>query len=355
MANSQETKSWERSVAWALGNVDEALFAVGSVVLGMKHKTPYISDRAELDRLEQTASSTTALHDFFVEPPVPTPEIKPTKLSRTAWPGGVAAQDYQAFKLEYPSAIRTDYGSNNRVHAVYLQRVGQENGPVIIYLHGWMEFEPSLSLRLPLGWAGPLGLNVLALHLPFHFERAPQNTVSGELSITGNLPLAVTGLRQAVSDVRQALYWLKRADPGRPVGITGKSLGGLVGAVSLAAESDFQAGLLVVPATSTRASIWQSGHTRLIRRDLTTQGLDEEATARLLEIVRPGRYQPLIDPARILVLKARADRVCFPDDTDLFATQWRTRLIELPTGHLTATFDPRGRRAAQQHLRHYLL
>lgn len=342
----------ERSLEWALGGFDEAMFGLSTFFWQIKNQPPYLSDAEELARLYRSAPELLEPGQVFAPPPAPVVELEPVKLPRLAATPGDFARQYQAYRMQYPSATSTGYPENDRVQALYLERKGAEKAPCVIYLHGWMEFEPGLSLRLPLNWAGPLGMNILALHLPFHFERTPSGKISGELSVTGNLPLALKGLQQAVGDVRQALYWLRAR--GLKAGLIGKSLGGLVGAIALAAEPGFEAGVLAVPATSTRTSIWQSRYTRLVRRDLTRQGLDEEATARMLEIVRPGRYQPAIDPQRILVFKATADRVCFPSDTDRFTRQWGVKVIEVPTGHLTATFAPGTRRATQEHLRRFL-
>ncbi len=333
---------------WALGGFDDAMFSLSTFLWQLKGKPPYLSDAAELARLQQPVTLP-EVGGLFRSPPVPTVALTPMRLPISAQ---ASARRYRAFRLEYPSAVKTEYEANDLVRAVYLEQIEAESAPTLLYLHGWMEFETGLSLRLPLSWAEPLGLNIVALHLPFHFERTPPGTLSGELAVTGNLPLAIKGMQQAVSDVRQALYWLKQR--GLRVALAGKSLGGLVGAMALATEAGFEAGALVVPATSTRASIWRSRYTRLVRRDLTQQGLDEEATARLLEVVRPGRYQPVIEPERILVFKARADRVCFPTDTDQFAEQWGVQVIEVPTGHLTATLVPSMHRAAQTHLYRFM-
>lgn len=347
-------KSYEKSLEWLLGNVDEAFFAFSNYWIEKSGKPPYLSDQAELERLRELPWTPEKLDELFPQPH--TPEVRLTSRTKTALAlqAGPHIRQYDLFNLEFPSAIKTNYPSNDTVRGVYLQRTGHESAPVVIYLHGWMEFETGLALRLPLTWLAPLGYNILALHLPFHFERTPLGTISGELAITGNLPLAVKAMRQAVSDVRQSLAWLKEKQPDRPVGLIGKSLGGLVGAMVLATEPGLAAGVLAVPATGVKSSIWQSSYTSLLRRDLHRQGLDEEATARLLEIIRPGRYKPAIDPEKILVLRASADRVCYPEDTEAFAADWGTRSVTLPTGHLTATFHPRARWASQAHLHRYL-
>ncbi len=348
------SKNYERPLEWVLGNLDEAFFSFSNYWIEKSGKPPYLSDKSELERLNEEICPVETLEELFPRPPLPDLKMTPRNPRALAWQAGPHFGQYRVFNIEYASAVSTGYAQNDKVHGLYLERPGYEKAPVVVYLHGWMEFETGFALRLPLSWAGPLGLNILALHLPFHFERTPPGKLSGEMAITGNLPLAIKAMSQAVSDVRQAIGWLKMQQPDRPVGLVGKSLGGLVGAMVLATEPGLSAGVLAVPATGAKTSIWQSTYTTLLRRDLDRQGLDEAATARLLEVIRPGRYRPAIDARRILVLKANADRVCFPQETDAFTREWGTPTVSLPTGHLTATLHPRARQVSQEHLRRYL-
>ena len=352
--HSYKNKNYERPLEWALGNLDEAFFSFSSYLVEKSGKPPYLSDKDELDRLNEKLGPVEKLEELFPGPPYPNLKMTPRQPHTLLLQSGPQLRHYRVYNVEYPSAVATGFTRNDRVYGFYLERPAQETAPAVAYLHAWMEFEAGFSLRLPLTWAGPLGYNILALHLPFHFERTPPGKLSGELAMTGNLPLAVKAMGQAVSDVRQAINWLRTQQPERPIGLIGKSLGGLVGAMVLASEPNLDAGVLAVPATGAKSSIWQSTYTSLIRRDLDRQGLDEAATSRLLEVIRPGRYQPAIEARRILVLKANADRGCFPDDTDNFAREWGTPLVALPTGHLTATFHPRARQVAQAHLEQFL-
>ncbi|HEX2910316.1 MAG TPA: CocE/NonD family hydrolase [Chloroflexia bacterium] len=353
----ENLKPWHRSMQWALGNLDEAVFALSTFMLEIKKTPSYLSQPEELALLAESATISEAENELRAQPPLPEVYITPFSLPRLASAPGLIAKRYRTFRLQYSSAVDSGYPVNDTVWGYYLERNSSPETPVVIYLHGWMEFEHGMSLRLPLAWLANTPFNILALHLPFHFERTPPGTASGELSITGNLPLAIKGMRQAVSDVRQAVAWLKHRVPGaKPkVAILGKSLGGLISAMTLIAETKLEAGVLVVPATASRASIWQSRYTRLVRRDLLLQGLTEKTTARLLEALSPESFRPAIDPQRILVFKAAADRVCFPADTDRFVNQWGVPFVEVPTGHLTATFHPRARQLSQAHLQKFLL
>lgn len=347
-------KNYERPLEWALGNLDEAFFSFSNYWVEKSGKPPYLSDKHELERLQAQIGPVEDLAELFPRPPLPDLKMTTRNPLPLAVQAGPLLRHYRVYNVEYKSAVSTGFAANDRVHGLYLERPGAETAPVVVYLHGWMEFETGLGLRLPLSWVGPLGHNILALHLPFHFERTPPGKLSGEMAITGNLPLAIRAMTQAVSDVRQAIGWLKRQQPDRPVALIGKSLGGLVGAMALATEPEITAGVLAVPATGAKTSIWQSTYTNLVRRDLQQQGLDEAATARLLEVIRPGRYKPAIEARKILVLKANADRVCFPQETEAFTRDWGTPTVSLPTGHLTATFHPRARQVSQAHLRRYL-
>lgn len=348
MAISNRTTHWTKT---ALGNFDEAVFWLSNFILKINKTPAYVSDQAEFENLLQL-TSTFEPTMLFQKPTSPALTLQPAKLNKAALLFSPAVEHYKAYTFEYPSQITTGYPENDTVHGHYLERTDNPNAPAIVYLHGWREFDANLGLRLPLSWFGPLGYNILALHFPFHYERAPKGTASGQLSLTGNLPLTVKGVQQAISDTRQAIYWLKERHAS--VGLLGKSLGGLIGSTTLLVEDALDVAVLVVPATNSYTSIWKSTYTSIMRKDLAAQGLDEQKTYSLFEALRPANYPPAIDPQKILTIKAIGDRVCFPDDTDVFVKNWGTPVVEVPTGHLTVTLDHRVAEAVQQHFKKYL-
>src|SRR4051794_2338300 len=156
-------KNYERSLEWVLGNLDEAFFTFSTYWIERSGKPPYISDKAELERLRELPWTPDKPEELFPRPSLPDIKMSERSSRGLALQGGPLIRQYRLFNLEYPSAITTGYPSNDTVRGIFLERPGHEKAPVVIYLHGWMEFETGLALRLPLTWAGPLGFNILAL------------------------------------------------------------------------------------------------------------------------------------------------------------------------------------------------
>jgi hypothetical protein len=347
----QFLRNSEKFSEWALGGVDEALFRFSTAVLDVRKRPVEDYDQDELNRLERELVNP-ELTKLFPRPPLPDLELTPDKFPLTAFASVAFRNQHRFYHVRYPSVIKTGYDNNDIVRGVYIERADDVPAPAVLYLHGWMEFDTGFALNLPLIWLASLGYNILALHLPFHFERAPRGTYSGELSLTGNLPLTFQTLRQAVSDARQGLHWLQERHGA--VGVVGKSLGSLTSSLVLIADDAPQAAVLAVPVANSHRALWHSSYTRLIRRTLGEQGFTEENTQALLTAMLPARFEPQLARERILIIKAKSDKVCFPEDTDQLVERWQTPVLEVPTGHLTATFSPLTRRATQEHLTKFL-
>lgn len=348
MEIANRAEDWKKN---ALGNFDEAVFWLSNIALKLTKPPAYISDQTEFEKLLGAVANFEP-DKVFQKPTVPSFELKPAKVSSILRMLSGSPNHYQAYTFEYPSLVNTGYPQNDIVRGHYLECTNRPHAPALIYLHGWREFDSTLGLRLPLAWFGPAGYHILMLHFPFHFERTPKGTLSGQLSLTGNLPLTITGVQQAISDVRQAIYWLRQRHS--KVGLMGKSLGGLIGSTTLIVEEALDAAALLVPATNSYTSVWKSTYTEMMRQDLRAQGLDEQKTWQLFEALRPANYPPRIEPQKILTVKAIEDRVCFPADTDTFVQRWNTPVVEVPTGHLTVTLDKRVNEAVVKHFETYL-
>lgn len=316
--------------------LDEFSFHSATLLRSLQHRQKHLTDPAELAKLhELTQSSDIAqLLDQTTPPSIPEITIQNEKMH---WLLRWIGRDYRYTRLTFPSAVDSGHPSNDYVYAHHLYRPNYKNAPTLLYLHGWMQTNYAASLYVPLRWAEASGYNLIMLELPHHLHRSSPGTYSGELSLTGNLSAVLTTIRQAVSDIRALNAWL-HARGIEQVALVGKSLGGMIAAMALTLDSDFDCAILLVPAIAPHSSLWRSSYTRLIQTELAAQGLDEEATRLLLEAFQPGHYPPAIDPKRILVIGASGDRVVFQPDLANFAEQWQTQTAWLDWGHLSTTW-----------------
>ncbi len=328
---------------------DEASFAL---VTGLKQlqKKPqqFVTNRGNLEMLREMMQH--GPEEFFVKPP--NPQVQEEMVVRP-WQISPYGQEYQVKHVTFPSAVSLGYENNDTVHGYFLYRPGYEQAPTLFYLHGWMAYSYGLWLRGPLSWAEALGLNVFFMEQPFHMRRCPPGSQSGEMSLSGDLMMGMAGVQQAVSDTRASLAWLKMQGVEQ-VGLLGRSMGGLVAASSLTVETEFDCAILDIPAVSPQNTIWRSSYTRLVREELRQQGFDEQETAAFFEVVRPGRFQPTIDPERILLIEATADRACFPDETERFAQEWKLPTVRINTGHMSIMLSRQARRSALEFLGRWL-
>ncbi len=304
-------------------------------------------------RNRNSAMEKLALLESYRDKPVeeifPEPEFVPP-FSRMPWQRppqltGVG-RGYVMERLTFLSAVHSGHPENDTVVAWWLYRPGFETAPTILHAHGWMAYDPGLWLRLPLSWAEGPGYNVLMLELPFHMSRTPAGTRSGELSITSDLPASFITARQGVSDMRVAIRWLRQQGV-KKVGLLGKSLGGLLCALTTVAEPDIDCTVLLIPAVDAGVTLWHSTYTRLVKADLIRQGIDEALTSRTLAVTNPTNYRPAIDPERVLIVEATADRACFPADTEKLAAAWGCPIERIPLGHLSASLSNQARYMAQ--------
>ncbi len=318
---------------------DEVNFALmtGLMQVQRRNLRQQSSDLEKLQRLDELAKLPP--EKLFVPPPLP--EVKREVVTRPPQLAGLGRK-YKLERITFPSAINSDKPNNDTVAGWWAYRPGRETAPTIIFAHGWMAYDPGLWLRMPLAWAEPLGYNVLMIELPYHMSRTPPGTRSGELSITADLPAAVVSAQQGVSDIRQVVKWLRAQGVGK-IGLMGKSLGGLMSSLTVVAEPELDCAILMIPAVDAGASLWHSTYTRLVRYDLAKQGIDEAMTSQALGAMNPARQRPAIDPQKVLIIVATADRACPPAETEKLAANWQAPIERIPLGHLSAGFTSQAR------------
>ncbi len=218
------------------------------------------------------------------------------------------------FDLTFPSPVETVHECNNRVHCEYFLPRGDGDHPGVIVLHilgGDFELSRVCCRSLALH-----GVGALFVKMPYYGPRRPAQ--SDVRMVSADLDHTVHAMTQAVLDIRRATAWLasrEEIDETR-LGITGISLGGIVGALAAAAEPRLQRVCLVLAGGNLEQIIRESEETREIRAVWSGRAFDPNQVATVLRRVDPLSYAAQLKERRVLMFNARFDTVVPPSCTE---------------------------------------
>ncbi|MSR30262.1 MAG: abhydrolase domain-containing 18 [Gemmataceae bacterium] len=140
----------------------------------------------------------------------------------------------EVYHLQFQSPFKSKHEVNNLVHGEYYLPPGAKNAPatVVLDITGGNQ---ALS-RMVATHLASRGVAALFIQMAYYGPRRPPNSKLRLLS--PDLNHTFLAIRQTVLDVRAAVAWLeqrKEVDPTR-LGITGTSLGSMIGALSAEME-----------------------------------------------------------------------------------------------------------------------
>jgi hypothetical protein len=250
----------------------------------------------------------------------------------------VEREGYREYRLEFPSARISPYPANNTVYARWLvpqSAPSSERLPAVILLHSLGIRQPTLELALARELVQH-GIAVLLLTLPYHMERTPPGSESGDLVLQGDVPLLRETLIQAVWDVRRAVDWLSRQPgvDGARVGLVGISLGAILGAAALSAEPRLHSAVLILGGVDLAHILWHSILALRTRIRLQAQGYTLQRLRDAIADVEPMyRLTPELGE-KSFVIGAQFDIVVPTEDTEkLVRALGHPRVFWLNTGH----------------------
>jgi pimeloyl-ACP methyl ester carboxylesterase len=193
-----------------------------------------------------------------------------------------------------------------------------------------------------------LGWSAAFVHLPYHYGRRPPGTLSGEWCLTADLVRSAEALRQMVIELR--LVCRAATALGCPhIGLWGTSYGGLAAALLVLLEPAVSTAWLLEPIADVDHAFFESPATIVVRRQLARQGITRADIADYVQLVCPSFHQPLIPPARILLLAGTYDRVTPPAVIRRLHAQWGgSHYAEFPQGHVGYRLMPESLALAQR-------
>ena len=255
--------------------------------------------------------------------------------------------------LRFQSAVQSGIPVNDRVTAKVTQ-----NGPsqqALIVFHHWNASSYQSALA---GYFARLGLAVVEVSMPYHFERSRPGAAHADYMLSANLGRTLQSVRQAVVDGRTVVRWLSGCG-FREISVLGMSLGSWVAGLVAAHDLAVSRASLFLTADSLADMVWTGRATRAIRKSLES-AIDLPVLRQAWGPADLGSYaQRLARPDLGLhMVLARRDTVVLPDLTRRFVERLRAVgadpvIKELSCGHYSLALPPFGLMAGVS-LKHFL-
>ena len=273
---------------------------------------------------------------------------KPTRYTFTPALPSVRATGEEGL-LTFPSGFTTPHPENNTVQARYFPanpirkpRAGAA-GPrrAVVVLAQWnSDADGHIGLCKLLS---KLGIASLRISLPYHDVRMPPQLQRADYIVSSNIVRTVQVCRQAVRDVRLALWWLRDQGYDR-LGLLGTSLGSCLSLLTACHEPLVRAQALNHVSPYFGDVVWRGLSTEHVR-----QGLDGHVTSEdLRELwapISPWSFLDRLKNTQTLMVYAMYD-LSFPVDLskELIAEMRRRgnplEVSVLPCGHYSTGAAP---------------
>lgn len=225
--------------------------------------------------------------------------------------------DRTVLLLRFSSPVHTAVNENNTAEAhITIPRDAARPMPVVVLLHYWGATDFQVEERLARDLAAR-GIASAMLVLPYHMRRSPQNVVSGKYAIRPDVDFLKETITQAVMDVKRLIDYLTSKSDFNPnaIGLTGISLGAVVGSLIYAVEPRITAAALLLGGVDIAHLIWHSSVTIETRNGFRRQGYTEDRLREALASVEPMNYANSEKGSRLLVVGAKYDEVVPTEDT----------------------------------------
>ena len=203
------------------------------------------------------------------------PNLRPESTAGTRSRGN---PDYDALVFDAP--LPTEWQSNNRVPFKWFYAPDARSKAILLFAPGWaranQQLEVSISRRLR-----KHGIDVGLMTVPFHQERAPAGSYSGEYFISPNLFWTIANFRQFTAEIRLLVQYMRQRYAY--VGLIGLSSGGFqAGLATLGEPVDFL--FPIMTGCRLGSIVFRGTLTRHLRADLERRGIDEGALTKVWSI-----------------------------------------------------------------------
>jgi hypothetical protein len=273
-----------------------------------------------------------------------TPE--PARYTFTPSLPGVKATG-EAGVLTYPSGFTTPHDSNNTVLARFFPadpiRKPTPGAPrrAVVVLAQWnSDANGHVGLCKILA---KLGIASLRMSLPYHDARMPPELTRADYIVSSNVVRTLQVCRQAVRDIRLALWWLRDQGYDR-LGLLGTSLGSCLSLLTTCHEPLVKAQALNHVSPFFSDVVWRGLSTEHVRAGLEGN-VDADQLRDLWRPISPWSFLDRLRDRQTLLIYAKYD-LTFPVDLSLklidefHRRQLPVKVNVLPCGHYSTGAAP---------------
>jgi hypothetical protein len=173
--------------------------------------------------------------------------------------------------FSFPSPVQTPWIENNTAY-YRMFTAKPESDTVLIFVPGWarpdLKAEETMCMQLL-----KKNIDSCLIAKPFHQERKPADTFSGELFISGNIFLTVMNFRQMVAELRFLINHFRKTY--KNICLLGMSSGGFQAALAADVEEvDFY--FPIITGAKLGSITWESRLTGFVKKDIIKKGISED-------------------------------------------------------------------------------
>jgi len=239
---------------------------------------------------------------------------------------------YEVGKYLFDSPLKSGYPLNDTASGLY--HLNTDGHPVhAVLVHGWRMDSWDRVNKLFLKSLQQAGFHIYHVVLPFHFDRSCDALYSGEYMISADLDRSILAVRQAVTEIRALIRWIKQKREGKII-LIGVSLGGLISNLTATVEEQIDLLISIMYANTLSFAVWHTPIGKYIRQDMEQHGITYNELQKHWEILEPSRRRPKVDKNNILLVSGLYDQYVFYEDSLKLQEAWQCpHFLSYPCGH----------------------
>jgi len=241
------------------------------------------------------------------------------------------------FVLTFPSLIETPYAENNTVYAEYYVPKNLKIFPatVVLDITGG---DQSLSRTIS-SYLASRGIGALFVQMAYYGPRRPPGSKVRLLS--PDIKHTTKAIQQTVLDIRCATAWLEQrenVDKAR-IGITGTSLGSMIGALSAEMEPSVTKVVVLLGGGGLIEGYYDHPQALLLRKGFELFGGTKKQLVNLLAPIDPLTYAENLKEKQLLQIAGKNDEIVPPSMAKaLWEKSGKQQIQWYDCGHYTAAF-----------------